>query len=96
MYNALKAGAIPVYLGADNIDDYLPSPKSIINARDFSSGVALAHYIQQVAANETLFRSYHAWSQQDVDSLLERRGCLHSSYCRFCEYAAKFRRQRNV
>jgi hypothetical protein len=91
VFNALKAGAIPVYYGAPNVDNYLPSPAGIINARDFPSGAALAEHIAAVAANESLFASYHRWGAVDVQELMRRVGCDTSPYCQFCEAAARHR-----
>ena len=54
IYNVFQAGSIPVYMGAPNIgrsfvplfmisiDEWLPDPKSIIKASDFSSPKELA------------------------------------------------------
>ena len=94
VYNALRSGAIPIYLGADDINDFLPHPGSIINARDFANGEDLGRYVLAVAANETLFNSYLQWGTDDVRRLLQRQGCADSSYCQFCEFAAYRRRRR--
>ena len=96
VYNALRAGAIPIYYGAPDVSEYLPSPHCVIDARAFPSGAALAEHVLAVAANETLFRSYLAWGHRDVSALMTRHGCDDSPYCQLCEHAAFARRRRSV
>lgn len=35
LFHAFYAKTIPIYMGAPNVDEFLPSQKSIINVRDF-------------------------------------------------------------
>lgn len=57
VYNGLNAGAIPIYMGAPNIIEFVPD-HSIINAADFSSPESLARYINVVNNNDDLYASY--------------------------------------
>ncbi|KAJ8600215.1 hypothetical protein CTAYLR_001926 [Chrysophaeum taylorii] len=63
--NPLRAGAVPVYLGAPNADR-LPSIDGtgrpwFINVWDFESPQHLADYLGHVAANDTLWHKYVDW-----------------------------------
>jgi len=46
VYDGLAAGAVPLYLGASNVWDFLPSSDSIISLRDFPSPTAVAEYLK--------------------------------------------------
>jgi len=65
VYHGLLAGSLPVYVGADTIDDYVPH-NSIIKASSFKSAKALAAYLKEVANNETLYNSYFAWKKENL------------------------------
>lgn len=92
VFNALKVGAIPVYFGAPNVEEFLPSPGCIVNAANFASGQDLGAHLLAVSSNSTLLASYHSWSTEDVQRLLQRHGCADSPYCQFCEHCAYRRR----
>eukprot|EP01119_Soliformovum_irregulare_P020012 TRINITY_DN6433_c0_g1_i1.p1 TRINITY_DN6433_c0_g1~~TRINITY_DN6433_c0_g1_i1.p1 ORF type:complete len:180 (-),score=40.10 TRINITY_DN6433_c0_g1_i1:19-558(-) len=65
MYQGLLSGTIPVYLGAPNVEKFLPTykskMKSIIDASDFATSRDLAQFLLQVANNETLYNEYLKW-----------------------------------
>jgi len=45
-FHALAAGCLPVYMGAPNIRDYLPSPDAIIRTDDFETPEKLAEFLK--------------------------------------------------
>ncbi|CAB9528471.1 Glycoprotein 3-alpha-L-fucosyltransferase A [Seminavis robusta] len=84
-----RTGALPVYMGAPNIEEHVP-PHSIINGRDFANNAhALWEYLLQVARNRTLYESYHAWRDQPLPERFVRKynfTHVHST-CRMCRWA---------
>ena len=60
-YDALEEGTIPVYLGAENIEELSPSEHCYINVQDFESPAALAKYLKQLDANDEAYNSYFEW-----------------------------------
>ena len=89
LWDALRAGVIPVYLGAPNVAEYVPV-HSIVDVNEFSSTVDLAQHLRNVASNRSLYDSYHSWRSEPLpQSLLERHsfGSV-SSECRTCRWAA--------
>ena len=54
--NPMLAGAIPIYLGAPDIDEHF-NPKSFINAANFESLEACADYVMEVDRNKYLYES---------------------------------------
>jgi len=63
LWQPLAAGSIPIYLGAPNIDDWLPcyNYSCIINLREFPSIRDAAKFINDVAQNTTRYSQYHEW-----------------------------------
>ena len=93
LWGALASGTLPVYYGAPNIHEHVP-PKSIIVATDFDSPEELGRYLSKVAANKTLYDSYHAWRYRPLPADFVRRYNMTNihSECRTCRwaYAKKF------
>ncbi len=61
LFDGLCVGTLPVYLGAPNVDEYLPGDKCIINASDFSCAEALARHLLDVSSDMEKYESYFAW-----------------------------------
>lgn len=97
IFDALMSGTLPVYLGAPNIDRFLPTYntqfKSIIKASDFKSPDQLAKYILKVANDQKLYNSYMLWraepkSEEFEDILnMQARGV-----CEICKETKKLRK----
>lgn len=61
LYDPLLAGSVPIYLGAPNVDEYLPGQDCIIRADQFESPKALARYIEQCYSDRHEYMKYHQW-----------------------------------
>lgn len=67
LWHAFVSGSIPIYLGAPNIDDWLPCNNDcIIDLRKFKTPEEAANYINQVATNKTLYESFHRWRNETL------------------------------
>jgi len=64
VYDALLAGAVPIYMGSPNIADYVP-PGSYIDVAWFSDPKELVAYIKHLLANPSEYDAYHRWRQDD-------------------------------
>jgi hypothetical protein len=71
VYQALVAGTVPIYIGAPNIDDLIPSPDSIIKAADFNSPAALAKHLRFLRDNPIEYEKYLAWKKRGPDMISE-------------------------
>ena len=58
LYEPLLVGTIPVYLGAPNVENFLPTNHSAILASDFTSVKQLAHYLSCVHRTRRLYEYY--------------------------------------
>jgi hypothetical protein len=88
VWEALRAGVIPVYFGASNIKDHVP-PNSIIAAADYGTKVATAERINAVANDKKLWEQYHEWRKYPFpQALKDKYNFLHtSSLCRMCKWS---------
>lgn len=72
-FEPLEVGSVPIYLGAPNIDEYAPNPKSFINVNNFRNIKELADYLRFLADNEHAYNEYLAWKKNGIKSpLLEK------------------------
>jgi hypothetical protein len=63
LYEPLIMGSVPVYLGAPNVDEFVPGNNCYINAGAFSSGKQLAEYLMELNENDELYESFLSWKE---------------------------------
>ena len=89
MANVIQAGAIPIYMGAPNVEpDWVPGNNSIIRTDQFESPKHLAEYLQKVLDDEELYNSYFEWKKKGLsEHFLQRyNDCVfYSGEYRICE-----------
>lgn len=66
MFDGLIAGTVPVYLGAPNIDDYLPGRNCIIKASDFASPATLAQHLISISKHKIAYEDHLAWKREPL------------------------------
>jgi hypothetical protein len=57
---------VPLYDGARNAHEYVPSSKSAIYAYDFPSAKELAAYLLYLDKNDTAYQEYLTWKRKLV------------------------------
>jgi hypothetical protein len=93
LWQPLASGSVPIYLGAPNIDDWLPCENCIIDLRKFENPGAAAKFILAVANSKTHYAEYHQWRKQPVppkfQKLLDyfKRASAYSIDCMVCHMA---------
>ncbi|KAA3625130.1 MAG: hypothetical protein DWQ08_09575, partial [Proteobacteria bacterium] len=74
VFHALRSGLVPVYRGAPNIDEFLPSKRCIVNTADFDSPEHLAGYLDELDRDEDACNAYLQWKdgpfRESFESLL--------------------------
>ena len=88
LWGTLESGTLAVYLGAENIHDHAP-PHSVISWHDFANTKALGEYLLKVAANKTLYESYHQWRKQPLAESFHRKFDFTNTHsiCRICRWS---------
>lgn len=92
VYDGLRAGVVPVYLGAPNIKEFVPK-HSVIDVNDFEGPENLAQYLQTVMHNETLWNSYQTWRYNEGPKPMMDKFAFRSvlEHCRLCEHILRVR-----
>jgi len=72
IFDPLMAGTIPVYLGAPDVDEFMPAD-SYINASAFSSPAELASYLRHLIETPDAYEAYFAWRANPLPERLANR-----------------------
>lgn len=88
LWEALAAGSIPVYFGADNIRDHIP-PNSVILVSEFDDMAELAGFLNKVSADRALYSSFHSWRSRALPDWFRKKYEFTeaSATCRTCRWA---------
>lgn len=78
IFDALRAGSIPVYRGAPNVAEFVP-PGSYIDAAAYGSALELGTYLNYLAEHPEAAARYHEWRQLPLPgALLERAASVET------------------
>ena len=84
VYEPLFAGSIPVYLGAPNVENFLPTSRSIIKISDFPSIESLARYLDCLLGHEEMLQEYLGWRGRAVFKSWEAWRSAYPPLCTAC------------
>ena len=89
VYYSLAVGTVPVYLGAPDIDNYVP-PRSIIKVTDFPSLQALGGYLKcLVNMRPDLYDYYLNWKSRTNEAWAAWSSMASHPFCRACSLVAR-------
>ena len=95
-FDALAAGAVPIYLGAPNIDEYAPGEYAFVDARAPRPVADVADEVRAALADPAKYAAYHAWRAPEKEQarrdsplarLEARAQSLDQHLCRVCAMA---------
>ncbi|KAL6546102.1 Alpha-(1,3)-fucosyltransferase 11 [Orobanche gracilis] len=89
-FQSLVAGTVPVVIGAPNIQDFAPSPSSILHIREVKDVDSIARTMKYLAKNASAFNESLRWKYEgpsDSFKALVDMAAVHSS-CRLCIFLA--------
>ncbi|KAL5992821.1 putative fucosyltransferase-like protein [Asimina triloba] len=89
-FQSLVAGSIPVVVGAPNIQDFAPSPSSVLHIRELSDVASIAKTMKYLAGNPDAYNRSLSWKYEgpsDSFKALVDMAAVHSS-CRLCIHLA--------
>jgi len=66
LYDPLRSGCVPVYLGAPNVARFTPGEHCYIDVRDYASPRHLAECLCHLAADDEAYAAYFAWKAQPL------------------------------
>jgi len=84
---ALLSGAVPIYYGAIDIDQFMPEKKSIINVMDYNNPKVLADEIKRIDADKNIYNQFLKWKKYPPSSsfLSNFKYCIMNAGCRLCQ-----------
>ncbi|XP_064986757.1 glycoprotein 3-alpha-L-fucosyltransferase A-like isoform X2 [Musa acuminata AAA Group] len=89
-FQSLVAGAIPVVVGAPNIQDFAPSPGSVLHIKELDDVESVAKTMKFLATNPDAYNKSVSWKYDgpsDAFKALVDMAAVHSS-CRLCIFLA--------
>ncbi|KAK6916439.1 Glycosyl transferase family 10 [Dillenia turbinata] len=89
-FQSLVAGTIPVVVGAPNIEDFAPSPGSILHIKQLKDVPSVAKTMKHLAENSDAYNQSLRWKYEgpsDSFKALVDMAAVHSS-CRLCIHLA--------
>jgi GR25 family glycosyltransferase involved in LPS biosynthesis len=91
LWQALKMGSVPIYWGAKNVREFLPSKESVIDVRDFPDVRSLGNYLLHLMHNETAYNEHLRWRQVDFSKqfLSQFSHSMSTMFCDICESVAR-------
>ncbi|CAN4101475.1 unnamed protein product [Withania somnifera] len=95
-FQSLVAGSIPVVIGAPNIQDFAPSPNSLLHIKELKDAETIANTMKYLAENPSAYNEFLRWKVEgpsDSFKALVDMAAVHSS-CRLCIFLATSIRER--
>lgn len=72
VFDGFRANAVPIYMGAPDIDRFIPHPSSIIKVSDFNSTEALANYLKELVADPQKYAKHMEWKKKEFSPEFKR------------------------
>jgi len=91
VYHGLAAGAVPIYLGAPNIDTFVPKDSILVAPQQSAGEEAMKKFadkILKIANSKEEWQKMVAWRNKPLEEWFKKKfsfTCVHSS-CRLCRY----------
>ena len=90
IFEGLFAGSVPVYRGAKDVERFMPSNSSFIDANDMSPK-ELATLLKRLSNDEQAYNKYMAFKQEPLPKSFEDIALMSYTHpnilCRLCDYA---------
>lgn len=75
VFDALVAGSIPIFLGTQDVNEFLPGERCMIDTADFAGPRELAEHLRYLDSNEQAYAEHMAWRSKP----------LRKSFVEMCE-----------
>lgn len=85
-FDPLLVGAVPIYLGAPNIDELAPGDNCYVDVRKYKTAGELAVHLKACCENPTLYAQYHQWRKEPLRSSFIDKAALQKihPFIRLC------------
>ncbi|RUS21151.1 hypothetical protein BC937DRAFT_93472 [Endogone sp. FLAS-F59071] len=87
--HAFVSGSVPVYIGTDTIDKFVPSEHSVIKVSDFKNPEELADYLIHLSQNKQEYEAYLKWKSEPMSKQMKQIIDNNiDNWCRLCGVVA--------
>lgn len=85
-FDPLLAGAVPVYFGAPNIDEFAPGDNCYVDVRKYKTVEELAAHLQACLDDPVLYAQYQAWRKRPLRPTFIQKAAIQQihPYIRLC------------
>lgn len=94
VYDAILAGALPLYRGAERVDKLMPGANAVVKFSDFNDDPEkLADHLRMLAQNKQAYEKYFDWrrppqdtpkARQNFQKSLDMTAYKFTALCRIC------------
>lgn len=86
-FDPLLVGAVPVYFGAPNIEEFAPGDHCYVDVREYQSAGELAAHLKACLDDPVLYEQYQVWRKQPLRSSFIRKAAVQQihPYIRLCQ-----------
>lgn len=90
-FDPLLVGAVPVYFGAPNIDEFAPGENCYVDVRNYKTVEELAVHLKACLEDPILYEQYQQWRKQPLrPSFTEKAAKLHvHPFIQLCQLIKK-------
>eukprot|EP01133_Synstelium_polycarpum_P001533 gene1533-1790_t len=87
LFQAYLGKTLPVYMGANNVEDWTPGNHSVIRTDQFKSPKDLADYLLKVGSDQSLYEEYFKWKNEPFKPQFYKSydNCVFQTECRLCD-----------
>lgn len=85
-FDPLLAGAVPVYFGAPNVDEFAPGDNCYVDVRKYETVEELATHLQACLDDPALYEQYQAWRKHPLRPSFIQKSAVQQihPYIRLC------------
>eukprot|EP01103_Thecamoeba_quadrilineata_P013517 TRINITY_DN3778_c0_g1_i1.p1 TRINITY_DN3778_c0_g1~~TRINITY_DN3778_c0_g1_i1.p1 ORF type:complete len:409 (+),score=62.40 TRINITY_DN3778_c0_g1_i1:3-1229(+) len=92
----LLGGAVPIYMGADDVDGYTPGPHSIIKVSDYKGPADMATHLKKLIADDKEYnrlfdwkKNKRTWRELQPSFVGHVDNCVYYAECNLCKYVVE-------
>ena len=64
LYQAMMAGSLPIYIGAPDVERFVPHPSAIVRVESFVSLEALVEYLKELDHDDEKYLQHFEWKRK--------------------------------
>lgn len=79
-YDPMLSGAVPVYFGASNIEEFTPGDNCFVDVRQFTSPESLAAFLTEACKDECHYNRFQAWRTRPLNPVFLQNASMQREH----------------